>query len=45
MPEAVQIPPLAPTQVQEAPIRPGGSMSFTMAPATLLGPALDAVIV
>src|SRR5690242_17890221 len=43
-PEAVQVPPPAPTQVQVA-VRLAGSVSATVAPEALLGPALLAVMV
>src|SRR5438105_3095513 len=43
-PDAVQVPPPAPTQVQVA-VRLAGKVSATVAPMTLLGPALLAVIV
>ena len=43
-PLAVQVPPPAPTQVQLQ-VRLAGKVSATVAPVTLLGPALLAVIV
>src|SRR3954452_23838406 len=43
-PDAVQVPPPAPTQVQVA-VRDAGKVSATVAPVALLGPAFDAVIV
>jgi hypothetical protein len=44
-PEAVAVPPPAPTAVQVTPVRDAGKVSATVAPVALLGPALDAVIV
>src|SRR6187551_20968 len=43
-PEAVQVPPPAPTQVHVA-VSAAGNVSATVAPVALLGPALLAVIV
>ena len=43
-PEAVQVPPPAPTQVQVQ-VSVAGNVSATVAPAALLGPALEAVMV
>ena len=43
-PEAVQVPPPAPTQVQVA-VREAGNVSATVAPVASDGPALEAVIV
>ena len=45
LPEAVQVPPAEPTQVQVTPLREAGSVSATVAPVTLTGPALLAVSV
>ena len=44
-PDAVQVPPPAPTQVHETPVIAAGNMSATVAPVTPLGPAFDAVMV
>ena len=44
LPEAVQIPPPAPTQVQVA-VKAAGNMSATVAPVALPGPAFEAVMV
>src|SRR5689334_10123536 len=44
LPEAVQVPPPAPTQVQVL-VSDAGNVSATVAPVALLGPAFDAVIV
>jgi hypothetical protein len=44
-PEAVHVPPPAPTQVQVTPVIAAGNVSATVEPGALLGPALDAVIV
>jgi hypothetical protein len=44
LPEAVQVPPPAPTQVQVV-VRLAGNVSATVAPGASLGPAFDAVIV
>src|SRR6476469_6141955 len=44
LPDAVQVPPPAPTQVQVQ-VSDAGNMSATVAPVALLGPAFDAVIV
>src|SRR3954469_12829168 len=44
LPLAVQVPPLAPRQVQVA-VSEAGNVSATVAPVTALGPALLAVIV
>src|SRR5262245_13693100 len=43
-PEAVHVPPPAPAHVQVA-VRDAGNVSATVAPVTLLGPALLATIV
>ena len=43
-PDAVQVPPPAPTQVQVQ-VRVAGKVSATVAPAALLGPAFEAVMV
>lgn len=43
-PEAVQVPPPAPTHVQVQ-VSMAGNVSATVAPVTLLGPAFEAVIV
>ena len=43
-PEAVQVPPPAPAQVHVQ-VNAAGKVSATVAPLTLLGPALLAVIV
>src|SRR5579864_1779291 len=43
-PEAVQVPPPAPTHVQVQ-VSDAGKESVTVAPAALLGPALEAVMV
>ena len=45
LPEAVQVPPAEPTQVQVTPLREAGSVSATVAPVTATGPALLAVSV
>ena len=44
-PEAVHVPPPAPTHVHVAPVSDAGSVSVTVAPVTALGPAFDATIV
>src|SRR5438034_1381373 len=44
-PLAAQLPPPAPRQVQAAPVIAAGSVSATVAPVALLGPAFDATIV
>src|SRR5579859_2583160 len=44
LPDAVQVPPPAPLQVQVQ-VSEAGNVSATVAPVALLGPALDAVIV
>src|SRR5204863_9961868 len=44
-PDAVHVPPPAPTHVQLAPLNTAGNVSVTVAPVTLLGPAFDATIV
>ena len=43
-PDAVHVPPLAPTQVHEH-VSAAGNVSATVDPGALLGPAFDAVIV
>ena len=43
-PEAVAVPPPAPTAVHVA-VSEAGRVSATVAPVTLLGPAFEAVIV
>ena len=43
-PDAVQVPPPAPTHVQ-VPVRIAGNVSATVAPMTESGPAFEAVIV
>jgi len=43
-PDAVQVPPPAPTQVHVH-VSAAGKVSATVAPGALLGPALDAVMV
>jgi len=43
-PDAVHVPPLAPTHVQEQ-VNDAGNASATVEPGALLGPAFDAVIV
>ena len=45
LPDAVHVPPPAPTQVHVAPVSAAGSVSITVAPLTALGPAFDATIV
>jgi hypothetical protein len=45
LPDAVQVPPLAPTHVQVTEPSDAGTVSATVAPTTPLGPAFDAVIV
>src|SRR5882672_7060431 len=42
-PEAVQVPPFAPAQVQVQ-VREAGNVSATVEPVAALGPALDAVM-
>src|SRR4029453_11564457 len=44
-PAAVHVPPPAPAHVQLAPVRTAGSVSFTLAATTALGPALLATMV
>ena len=44
-PAAVAVPPPAPTAVQVTPVKVAGSVSATVAPGALLGPAFEAVIV
>jgi hypothetical protein len=43
-PDAVHVPPLAPTQVHEQ-VSDAGNVSATVEPGALLGPGFDAVIV
>src|SRR5580765_8958324 len=43
-PDAVHVPPPAPTQVHEQ-VRDAGNVSATVEPGALLGPGFDAVIV
>ena len=43
-PDAVHVPPPAPTQVQEQ-VSEAGNVSATVEPGALLGPGFDAVIV
>ena len=45
LPAGVQVPPPAPAHVQVTPVSAAGSVSDTVAPAALLGPALDTVMV
>src|SRR5260370_828273 len=44
-PLAAQVPPPAPTHLQVAPVMAAGSVSATVAPVAVLGPAFDATIV
>ena len=44
-PAALAVPPPAPTAVQVAPVMMVGRVSATVAVLTLLGPALEAVMV
>src|SRR5258706_260307 len=44
-PEAVHVPPPAPTQVHVTPVSDAGKVSATVAPTALLGPLVAAMIV
>ena len=44
-PPDVQVPPPAPAHVQFTPVMEAGTVSATVAPLAVLGPAFDAAIV